>query len=472
MEYGGFAVAAQRNRRDLADLEAKSPADGIVTGLGRVHGDLFEDRSTCAVLAYDYTVMAGTQGYYNHQKTDRLLEIARERQYPVLLFAEGGGGRPNDSDVPIVAGLHYKTFAAMGRLAGTVPTVGIAAGRCFAGNAALLGMCDVVIATADSSIGMGGPAMIEGGGLGQFTADEVGPIEVQTRNGVVDVAVADEAEAAAVARKYLGYFQGDLPTFEAPDPRALRHVVPEDRRRVYDMRSALHGLVDIGSLLELRAQFGRAAITALARIDGKPVGVIANQPMVNGGAIDADAADKLARFLRLCENYALPVVSLCDTPGFMVGPDSEKQATVRHFPRLFVLGGHMTVPTVTVVLRKAYGLGALAMAAGGFHNTSLTISWPTGEFGGMGIEGAVKLGARDFLAAIDDPAERQKQFDELVDYAYAQGSAINTARHLEIDEVIDPADTRSAVIAALLATPGPPRDGWRNSRSGLVHDTW
>ncbi|MFI1538151.1 acetyl-CoA carboxylase family protein [Streptomyces anandii] len=473
VEYGGFAVAAQRNRLEPADLEAKSPADGIVTGLGRVNGDVFpQDRSTCAVLAYDYTVMAGTQGYYNHRKTDRLLEIAHRRRHPVILFAEGGGGRPNDTDVPVVAGLHLTTFVSMGRLSGRVPTVGIAAGRCFAGNAALLGTCDVVIATEDSTIGMGGPAMIEGGGLGSFAPEEVGPVTVQSRNGVVDVVVADEAEAAAVARRYLSYFQGDLPESEAPDQRLLRHVVPENRKHVYDVRKVLAGLFDTGSVLELRAGFGTAAVTALARLDGRPVGVVANQPSAGGGALDARAADKIARFLQLCDAYALPVVSLCDTPGFMVGPESEKQAAVRHFSRLFVLGANMTVPVVTVVLRKAYGLGAMAMAAGGFHNTAMTVSWPTGEFGGMGIEGAVRLGARDFLAAIGDPAERQREFDRLVALGYEQGGAVNTARHLEIDDVIDPAETRTVVAAALLTRPAPPRDHWTNSERRPGIDTW
>ncbi|MEU1983129.1 carboxyl transferase domain-containing protein [Nocardia sp. NPDC019395] len=473
VEYGGFAVAAQRGRRDLADLEARTPADGIITGLGRVNGDRFAaDRSTCAVLAYDYTVLAGTQGYFSHQKTDRLLRLARTNGYPVILFAEGGGGRPNDSDPPMVAGLHYPTFAAMGALSGVVPTIGIAAGRCFAGNAALLGSCDVVIATENSTIGMAGPAMIEGGGLGVFAPEEVGPIDMQRHNGVVDIVVADEAEATAVAQRYLAYFQGPLPAGEVADQRALRHLVPEDRKRVYDIRAVLDTIFDIGSVLELRRDFAPTVLTALARIDGAPVGVVANNPALFGGAIDAPGADKLARFLQLCDAYGLPVVSLCDTPGFMVGPDSEQQAAVRHFPRLFVLGGHLTVPLVTVVLRKGYGLGALAMAAGGFHNTNMIVAWPTGEFGGMGIEGAVHLAARDMLAAIPDPGERARRFDELVALAYQHGSAINTASHLEIDDVIDPAATRDVLAAALLARSSPPRDGWRNSKRSVGIDTW
>ncbi|MEU1951003.1 acetyl-CoA carboxylase family protein [Nocardia rhamnosiphila] len=473
VEYGGFAVAAQRARRDLADLEARTPADGIVTGLGRINGDLFDaERSTCAVLAYDYTVLAGTQGYFSHQKTDRLLDLARTRRYPVVLFAEGGGGRPGDSDPPIVAGLHYPTFVTMGALSGVVPTIGIAAGRCFAGNAALLGTCDVVIATENSTIGMAGPAMIEGGGLGVYAPEEVGPIEVQRANGVVDIVVADEAQATEVARRYLAYFQGKVPGYEVADQRRLRQLVPEDRKRVYDIRTVIDTLFDIGSVLELRRDFAPTVITALARIDGVPVAVMANNPAVLGGAVDAAGADKLARFLQLCDTYGLPVVSLCDTPGFMVGPESERQAAVRHFPRLFVLGGHLSVPLVTVVLRKGYGLGALAMAGGGFHNTDMIVAWPTGEFGGMGLEGAVHLASRDALAAIADPDERARRFDELVALAYAQGSAVNTAAHLEIDDVIDPADTRAVLAAALLAQPGPPRDGWRNSRRSTGIDTW
>ncbi|MDS1270702.1 carboxyl transferase domain-containing protein [Lipingzhangella sp. LS1_29] len=473
VEYGGLAVAAQRTRREPADLEERTPADGIVTGLGRVNGAQFPpERATCAILAYDYTVLAGTQGYYSHAKTDRILGVARDRRHPVVLFAEGGGGRPGDTDAPLVGGLNYATFTRMGALSGVVPTVGIAAGRCFAGNAALLGTCDVVIATQDATIGMAGPAMIEAGGLGTFTADHIGPIDTQTRNGVVDVAVTDEAEAVATAKTYLAYFQGPLTEYETPDQRRLRHVVPENRKRSYAIDTVLEVLFDTDSVLELRAGFGRCVRTALARIEGNPVGVIANDPAVLGGAIDADGADKMARFLQLCDTFALPVVSLCDTPGFMVGPEVEETATVRHFSRLFVRGGHLSVPMVTVVLRKAYGLGAMAMACGGFHNTVLTLAWPTGEFGGMGLEGAVRLAFRDELARIEDPEERRQAFDTMVAHAYEQGSAVNTAAHLEIDEVIDPEQTRGAITAALLGPGGPPRAGWVNSRRGAGVDTW
>jgi acetyl-CoA carboxylase carboxyltransferase component len=473
VEYGGLAVAAQRGRRTLTELETKTPADGVITGLGRINAGLFgPHRCTCAIVAYDYTVMSGTQGHFGHRKTDRILEQARLHRYPLVLFAEGAGGRPGDTDAQIVAGLHCTTFAAMGALSGVVPTIGIVAGRCFAGNAALLGTCDVIIATANANIGMAGPVMIEGGGLGIFSPEQVGPIDVQTGNGVVDIAVADEAEAVAAAKKYLAYFQGVLADVDVTDQRHLRHIVPQDRQRAYDVRAVLTTLFDTHSVFELRRGFGVCVITALARVQGRAVGVIANNPAVLGGAIDADGADKLARFLQLCDAFGMPVVSLCDTPGFMVGPDAERTATVRHFSRLFVLGGHMSVPMITIVLRKAYGLGAMAMTAGHFHNTAATVAWPTGEFGAMNLEGAVRIGARDTLAAIADTAERQHAYAEMLAAAYRQGSALNTASHLEIDEVIDPADTRAVIAATVLSHPAGAGDGWTNPnrRSGI--DTW
>lgn len=458
-EFGALAVAAQRRRRSLDDLIRSTPADGLVAGTGRVDG------AACVVMSYDYTVLAGTQGLQNHRKTDRMLEIAGQRRLPVVLFAEGGGGRPGDTDTTSVAGLDVTTFHRMGRLSGRVPLVGIASGRCFAGNAALLGCCDVVIATPDATIGMGGPAMIEGGGLGVYRPEEVGPLSVQVPNGVVDVAVADEAAAVRVARRYLSYFQGPRDDWEAPDGRLLRHVVPENRRRAYDVRAAVAGLADPESALELRPEFGVGVLTCLVRVAGRPLGLIANNPAHLGGAIDAEAADKTARFLQLCDAFGLPVVSLCDTPGFLVGPEAERTATVRHFARLFVTGANLRVPLVALVLRKAYGLGAMAMMGGSTRAPLATAAWPSGEFGGMGLEGAVRLCHHRELAAIADPAERARFFDTRVAELYEQGRAVNAAAALEIDAVIDPAESREWILAAL--------DGcgeWPERR-GFV-DTW
>ncbi len=406
---------------------------------------------------YDYTVLAGTQGKTNHHKKDRLFEIVEEQRIPLVFFTEGGGGRPGDVDVQSVAGLNTMAFHLFGRLSGSSPLVGINSGRCFAGNAALLGCCDVVIATRNSSIGMGGPAMIEGGNLGVFAPEEVGPMSVQVPNGTVDIAVEDEAEAVAVAKRYLSYFQGALPEWRAADQRLLRRAIPENRLRVYDVRDVIATLCDEGSVLELRRAFGPGMVTALVRIEGKPLGIVANNPMHLAGAIDSDGSDKAARFLQLCDAFDLPVLFLCDTPGMMVGPEIEKTALVRHCSRLFVTGANLSVPFGTIVLRKAYGLGAQAMAGGSFHAGTFAISWPTGEFGGMGLEGAVKLGYRKELEAIVDPAERRAAFDKMVAAAYARGKALSTATYFEVDEVIDPADSRRWVATALLDAKPRPR---------------
>jgi len=450
MEYGALAVAAQRSRRTYEDLIQNTPADGMVTGIGSINGALFgTEKSQAVVMAYDATVLAGTQGMRNHQKTDRLLGIALQRKLPVVLFAEGGGGRPGDTDMPIVAGLHVTTFSSYARLSGQVPVVGVVAGRCFAGNAALLACSDVIIATRDSNIGMAGPAMVEGGGLGVFKPEQIGPSNVQHGNGVIDVLVEDEAKAVAAAKHYLSFFQGRLKDWQAPDALALRDVVPENRLRVYDTVAAMLGLVDVGSLLELRTGFGKGIHTALGRVEGCAVGIMANNPLHLGGAIDADAAEKAARFMQLCNTHGLPLVSLVDTPGFMVGPEVEETAQVRHVGRLFIAAAQLRVPFFSVVLRKGYGLGAMAMAAGGFHAPLFTVAWPTGEFGAMGLEGAVKLGFRKELEAVAEGAERQTLYEKLVARQYESGSAINMATTLEIDAVIDPAQTRQWIAQGL-----------------------
>ena len=470
VEYGPLVIAAQRRRRPVEELIERTPADGLVAGIGRVNGHLFDEpRSRCVVMAYDYTVLAGTQGIQNHRKKDRLFELASQLRLPVVFFTEGGGGRPGDTDGTTVAGLDCWAFNYWGRLSGLVPLVGINSGRCFAGNAALLGCCDVVIATANSSIGMGGPAMIEGGGLGVFHPDEVGPMAVQLSNGVVDVAVADEAEAVRVAKQYLAYFQGSVATWECADQRRLRTTVPENRLRVYDVRAVIRTLADTGSVLELRRHFGFGMVTALVRVEGHPLGVIANDPSHLGGAIDRDGADKAARFMQLCDAFDLPLLFLCDTPGMMVGPEAEKTALVRHVSRLFVVGANLTVPFFTIVLRKGYGLGAQAMAGGSFKAPLFTVAWPTGEFGGMGLEGAVKLGYRKELAAVEDPAARQQLFAEMVARMYEHGKAVSYATYFEIDDVIDPADSRTWITTALRSAPPPPA-GRRKKRPCV--DTW
>jgi acetyl-CoA carboxylase carboxyltransferase component len=477
VEYGPLVIAAQRRRRPVEELIAATPADGLVGGIAEVNGELFADgprAAKCVVVSYDYTVLAGTQGTQNHRKKDRLFEVAEQLRIPIVFFTEGGGGRPGDTDGLGVSGLDCLAFRWFAELSGTVPLVGVASGYCFAGNAAILGCCDVVIATEDSNIGMGGPAMIEGGGLGVFEPTEIGPIEVQRANGVVDVVVADEAEAVAVARRYLSYFQGRTADWVEPDQTLLRDVVPVDRRRAYDIRAAIDGLFDEGSVLELRRDFGVGMVTALARIEGRPVGVVANDPGHLAGAIDSDGADKAARFMQLCDAFGLPIVTLVDTPGMMVGPDVEATALVRHCSRLFVVGANLSVPMVSIVTRKSYGLGAQAMMGGTTKAPLACLAWPTGEFGGMGLEGAVRLGYRKELEAVADDAERDVLFREMVDRMYEHGKAVSVATHFEIDDVIDPAETRRWITTLFDSAPETHRasvDPGRAPRRPNV-DTW
>lgn len=471
-EYGGFALAAQSNRRTLDDLLRLSPADGLVSGLASVNGNLFAaDQARCAVLAYDYTVFTGTQGARNHKKTDRLFQLAQELHLPVFLFVEGSGGRPGDVDMPVVSGLDVPTFRQFAKLSGLVPRVAVVAGRCFAGNAALAGCSDVIIATRDSTMGMGGPVMIKGGGLGTYRAEEVGPAPVLAKAGVIDLLADDEAHAVQLARQVMTYFQGATPGEHAQvaDQRLLRDIIPANRKRVYDMRQLLGILCDAGSVLELRAEFAPAMITAFARFNGRPVGLIANNPASQAGAIGPDEADKAARFLQLCDGFDLPVLSLCDTPGIMVGPDVEARGNVRHAARLFLTAASLQVPIFTIVVRRGYGLGAQAMAGGSFHAPVFTIAWPSGEFGAMGLEGAVRIGFERELAAVADWQERQELFEKLVRQAYEQGSAINVAVHLEIDDVIDPVDSRAWVLRGLDARP--PQSRVSGRRRPMI-DSW
>jgi acetyl-CoA carboxylase carboxyltransferase component len=467
LEYGAFALAAQRRRRSVEELKVMSPADGLVCGLGQVNGALFPpEKARCAALAYDFTVFAGTQGHMNHTKTDRILEIVADQELPVVWFAEGGGGRPGDTDGVGASGLATPSFKAFAQLAGMVPKIAVVSGRCFAGNAAFAGVSEILICTKGANLGMGGPAMIEGGGLGVFAPEDIGPMDVQTANGVVDVLAQDEADATRIAKQALGYFQGTTGEWTAADQRLLRRAIPENRLRVYDVRTVIETLVDAGSFLELRPAFAPGLITGFVRIEGRPMGLIANDPTYLGGAVDCDGADKGSRLFQLCDAFDLPVLSLIDTPGFMVGPDSEAAAAVRKTSRLFINAARLGTPMFSIVLRKAYGLGAQAMAGGSTLAPVFCAAWPTGEFGGMGLEGAVRLGYRRELEALSDPIEKQALFEKLLGNLYSVGKAINVAAMLEIDAVIDPADTRHWVVQGLKTckTRHAPRrrfvDGW------------
>ena len=445
VEYGRFAIAAQRGRRELDDLIARTPADGLVAGTARVDG------APCAVLSYDYTVLAGTQGVLGHRKKDRLFELIERMRLPTVFFAEGGGGRPGDSDYPVVSALDTRAFALWARLSGLVPRIAVVAGRCFAGNAVIAGCSDLIVATENVSIGMGGPAMIEGGGLGKVDPDDVGPADMQQRNGVIDLLVPDEQAATAAAKRLLAYFRGPAPPGTAPDQRRLRDLVPERQRRAYAVKPIIETLSDAGSVTFLRERFAPEMATALARVDGRPLGFIANDTRHMAGAITSDAADKAARFMQLCDAFGLPIVSLVDTPGMMVGPQAEATGLVRHTSRLLVAGAALSVPFVAVILRRGYGLGAQAMVAGSLHEPLLTVAWPTAHLGPMGLEGAVKLALRKELDAIADDAEREQRIRELTAAAEQNARALNAATLFELDDVIDPAETRGLIASTLAA---------------------
>jgi acetyl-CoA carboxylase carboxyltransferase component len=454
VEYGRFAIAAQRGRRELDDLIANTPADGLIAGTARINGELFGEDAACAVLSYDYTVLAGTQGALGHRKKDRLFELIERMRLPTVFFAEGGGGRPGDTDYPVVSALDTRAFALWARLSGLVPRIAVVAGRCFAGNAVIAGCSDLIVATENSSLGMGGPAMIEGGGFGKVDPDEVGPIETQAANGVVDVVAADEAEATAVTKKLLAYFQGPTPPGDAPDQAALRDAVPERQRRAYAVKPIIETLADAGSATFLRERYAPEMVTALARIEGKPLGLVANDTRHAAGAITSEAGEKAASFLELCNTFGLPVVSLVDTPGMMVGPDAEATGLVRRASRLLLAGAALEVPLIAVILRRGYGLGAQAMTGGSMHEPLLTVAWPSAHLGPMGLEGAVRLALRKELEAIADEDEREQRVRDLTAAAEENAKALNAAALFEIDDVIDPAETRS-LIAATIAAAGP-----------------
>ena len=474
VEYGQLTVAAQRLRRDMDDLIDNTPADGLVAGFGSINGAQFDDdTSRAAVLAYDYTVLAGTQGVFNHKKTDRVLEIAAEWQVPMVFYTEGGGGRPGDTDSSKISGggLDVATFATWAKASGSAPRIAINNGYCFAGNAVLFGCADVTIATKSSHIGMGGPAMIEGGGLGAVAPTDIGPMDIQTENGVVDLLAENEAEATAMAKQLISYFQGAVADYACADQNALRHIIPEDRKRAYDMRAAIAGVADTGSFLELRRAYGKGMITGFMRIEGRPFGLIANNPAHLGGAIDAEAAEKAGRFVQLCDAFDLPIVSFCDTPGFMVGPEHEKLATVRRASSMLVAGASISVPVFMLVLRKAYGLGAQAMGMGSLHVPQMTMAWPTGEFGPMGLEGAVRLGySKEIAAAGGEGTEAgDALYNKLLNAMIENGKALNAAMFHEIDAVIDPMDTRATLVRALKTMPVGKKGG--KGKRGFI-PTW
>ena len=451
LEFGQFAVAAQRSRRNIDDLLIETNADGVITGFCSINKDISDKFKADAIaIVYDYSVLAGTQGLFHHQKLDRIIDKAKKYKLPIVIYTEGGGGRPGDVDVLTqIAGMHIPTFANWAALDGVCIRIAISNGYCFAGNAALFGASDIRIATKNANIGMAGPAMIEGGGLGNYSPDEIGKIDDHISSGVVDLIADDEKHATYLAKKILGYFQGFIPDYEKQDQQLLKNILPEDRRYSYEVRDIIKLVSDVDSFIELKVDYGKSLITGFIRIEGKPLGLVASDCKFLGGAVDSESAEKAADFYELCNSHNLPMLALVDSPGFMVGPASEKEVAVRRMSKLFKASATFQNSLVAVFLRKGYGLGAQAIVGGSLHKPTYTCAWPSGEFGGMGIEGAVKLGFKKELEAIEDKDEREELYNKLVNKMYDAGQAIEAASFLEIDAVIDPADTRSTILNAL-----------------------
>ena len=472
VEFGALVLPARHKIMSDEEMRSRAPADGMITGIGTVNGELFaEDRASTLIAMYDETVWAGTQGMMGHQKTDRIIKFADEQATPLIVWAEGAGGRSGDTDFSDIsaAGQWVPTYDMMARISGTVPMIGITAGRTFAGNASILGITDCIIATRDANIGMGGPATIEGGGLGLFTPEEIGPMSDLGPAGSVDILVDDEFEAIDAAKQYLSYFQGPIGDWECVDQRLLRHAIPENRKRPFSVRKVIEQLADVGSVLELRAEFGVGIVTSLIRIEGHPIGLIANNNEHLGGAVDSPAADKLCRFAQLCDCFNIPIVVLVDTTGMMVGPDVERTGLARKCNNVFVTLANAQSPRFTIILRKSYGLAAQAMMTGSSRAPLFALAWPTAELGGMNLEAAVRLGQRAELAAIEDIEQRAARYEALVAEAYRRGKGVNAAAVHENDGVIDPADTRRWIVRGLMAceNPHPIRRGRRPNI-----DTW
>lgn len=425
VEYGALA------RPVIAGMEA--PAEGIITGTAQIGG------RPVALAFYDYTVHGGSQSYMGHHKITRLFALARAQNLPVVLWIDGGGARPQDGAPG--RRLVAETFVLFAQLSGKVPLVGVVPSRAFAGHANLAGMCDCLIAVEGSAIGIGGPPLVYAATGTRLTPEEIGALDMHRASGVVDIAVATDQDALVEVKRYLGHFAPRAQSFTAPDAAALAKVVPESARRAYDVRKVVTGLCDIDSFQELKRDFGRSLVTGFARIAGRTVGVVANQPMHLAGAIDADAGIKGARFAQLCDAFNIPVLLLCDTPGIMVGPEAEKTGVVRHASRLLMALANARVPLMSVVLRKAFGLGFYIMGSEAFKPAVL-LAWPGAQYGGMGLEGAVEIAYGREIAALPTPEAQAEMRATHLERLRHDGSALETAARFLYDDVIEPAQTR------------------------------
>jgi acetyl-CoA carboxylase carboxyltransferase component len=426
-----------------------TPADGVVTGFGKING------RPASLIAYDFTVMAGSMGRTAEVKCNRAREIALSKRMPMIWLIDSAGARIQEAIGSTFAGSGF-LFREESIMSGVVPMVAAMMGPGAAGTAYIPALADFVpMVKGTSHMALGGPPLVKAVVGEDISAEELGGSKVHTEiSGVADLEVADDAECIDVIKEYLGYFPGSNleqpPVASCDDPAdrmdpALLSIVPDSARRAYDMKKVVAAIVDGGRLFEIKPGWAKNLITCLARLGGRPVGIVANQPLVLGGALDVDAADKAARFIMLCDAFHLPLVFLQDVPGFMVGSKVERQGIIRHGAKMLYAVSEATVPKVTVVVRKAYGAGYFVMC-GKAYEPDLIVAWPTAEISVMGPEGGTNIIFRKEIAAASDPdaerARRIEEFRKLINPYIAAGGAL-------IDDVIDPRETRPVLIRAL-----------------------
>jgi acetyl-CoA carboxylase carboxyltransferase component len=445
-EIGAFASSEAEDEKPHP--RENSPADGVVTGTARIDG------RPVVVVAQDFSVFGGSIGKLGSAKTQRMVKIAIRRGFPMVWLLDGGGHRIQDGQNSRHFAQANGMFHDLARASGWVPMVALMLGAGFAGPTNYASMCDfVVMVRGQSVMGLAGPALVKAG-TGEDTDQEaLGGAQVQVdKQGLADLGVEDEDAAFAAARRFLSYLPGNarkppplVPTADPADrgDEALLDVLPESARRAYDMRKVITGIVDIDGLFELKPTFAANIVTAFARLGGRPVGIIANQPLRTGGILDANACEKGAHFIALCDAFGLPLISLIDVAGFYIGSAAERTTLGRRSAKLTFEWAHASVPRVSVVIRKGFGFGYFAMNGGRAFDADACFAWPSAQICAMSIEGAIDVAFRkEYMAAADPQARRQ----EMIEQTRSQTASIHAAEGFGVDDVIDPRTTRRRVI--------------------------
>jgi acetyl-CoA carboxylase carboxyltransferase component len=437
IEYGVLAGATSQ-------VDDTSVADGLVAGTGQIAG------KPVTVASYDCTVLNGTQSERNQRKLVRLIYLSRSQRWPFVCFVDGDGARPNDPQPPppiaIATRGRWDVYDGLAELSGWAPTVAVVSGRALDGNAGIAMLSDFVVATGNSSFGSWGTSE-------PLSEPVTRPVEDYGRTGNIDLIVDDEPTAITAVQKYLSYYLCELADgTPASNHAEIASIIPENRRRPYDMRKVIGAFADADSVMELGVGWGRSMLTVLARLGGRSIGIFANQPKSPlAGAIDSDAADKAARFIELCDAYELPLVSFIDNPGYMVGPQAEREGMARHHARPLAALHHRTVPLCSVQIRKAYGLGPYAMSGFGTGRVApeLRLAWPSVESGGMSLEGAAYLVKRKEIHAAKTQAEALAIRDNYAEQMRDHTSGLRAGRNFLFDDIVNPIETRDRIIAML-----------------------